>query len=191
MITKYLLPTVVGLLVLFGVWQLGQASWINAKASLAYHLIERAWEDVKKGESHARPWPWADTWPVARLWVPKHDIDQFVLFGASGSTIAFGPGHIGGTVLPGARGTSLIVGHRDTHFRFLAKLTLGERLFVTDRDGRRHVYSVSDTKIIDSRTTKLQLGDAPGLVLMTCYPFDAAVPGGPLRYLAFAEEVAQ
>ena len=191
MITKYLLPTVVGLLVLFGVWQLGQAGWINAKASLAYHLIERAWEDVKKGESHARPWPWADTWPVARLWVPKHDIDQFVLFGASGSTIAFGPGHIGGTVLPGARGTSLIVGHRDTHFRFLAKLTLGERLFVTDRDGRRHVYSVSDTKIIDSRTTKLQLGDAPGLVLMTCYPFDAAVPGGPLRYLAFAEEVAQ
>ena len=191
MITKYLLPTVVGLLVLFGVWQLGQAGWINAKASLAYHLIERAWEDVKKGESHARPWPWADTWPVARLWVPKHDIEHFVLFGASGSTIAFGPGHIGGTVLPGARGTSLIVGHRDTHFRFLAKLTLGERLFVTDRDGRRHVYSVSDTKIIDSRTTKLQLGDAPGLVLMTCYPFDAAVPGGPLRYLAFAEEVAQ
>jgi len=191
MITKCLLPTVVGLLVLFGVWQLGQASWIHAKASLAYHLIERAWEDVKKGESHARPWPWADTWPVARLWVPKHDIDQFVLFGASARTIAFGPGHMGGTALPGALGTSLIVGHRDTHFRFLAKLNLGERLFVTDRDGRRHAYSVSDTKIIDSRTTKLQLGDAPGLVLMTCYPFDAVVPGGPLRYLVFAEELAQ
>lgn len=191
MITKYLLPTVVGLLVLFGVWQLGQAGWIYAKASLAYHLIERAWDDVKQGESHARPWPWADTWPVARLWVPKHDIDQFVLSGASGRTIAFGPGHMGGTALPGARGTSLIVGHRDTHFRFLAKLNLGERLFVTDRDGRRHAYSVSDTKIIDSRTTKLQLGDAPGLVLMTCYPFDAMVPGGPLRYLVFADEVAQ
>ena len=191
MATKYLLPTVVGLLVLFGVWQLGQAGWIYAKASLAYHLIERAWDDVKQGESHARPWPWADTWPVARLWVPKHDIDQFVLSGASGRTIAFGPGHMGGTALPGARGTSLIVGHRDTHFRFLAKLNLGERLFVTDRDGRRHAYSVSDTKIIDSRTTKLQLGDAPGLVLMTCYPFDAMVPGGPLRYLVFADEVAQ
>lgn len=191
MISKYLLPTVVGLLVLFGVWQLGQAGWIHAKASLAYHLIERAWEDVKKGESHARPWPWADTWPVARLWVPKHDIDQFVLFGASTRTIAFGPGHMGGTALPGALGTSLIVGHRDTHFRFLAKLNLGERLFVTDRDGRRHTYSVSDTKIIDSRTTKLQLGDVPGLVLMTCYPFDAVVPGGPLRYLVFAEELAQ
>ena len=191
MTTKYLLPTVVGLLVLFGVWQLGQAGCIYAKASLAYHLIERAWDDVKQGESHARPWPWADTWPVARLWVPKHDIDQFVLSGASGRTIAFGPGHMGGTALPGARGTSLIVGHRDTHFRFLAKLNLGERLFVTDRDGRRHAYSVSDTKIIDSRTTKLQLGDAPGLVLMTCYPFDAMVPGGPLRYLVFADEVAQ
>ena len=191
MITKCLLPTVVGLLVLFGVWQLGQASWIHAKASLAYHLIERAWEDVKKGESRARPWPWADTWPVARLLVPNHDIDQFVLFGASDRTIAFGPGHMSGTALPGARGTTLIVGHRDTHFRFLAELSLGERLFVTDRDGRRHAYSVSDTKIIDSRTTKLQLGDAPGLVLMTCYPFDAVVPGGPLRYLVFAEELAQ
>ncbi len=62
---------------------------------------------------------------------------------------------------------------------------------MTDRDGKRHAYSVADTKIIDSRTTKLQLGDAAGLVLMTCYPFDAIAPGGPLRYLVFAEEVAQ
>jgi len=190
-IKKFLLPTLVGSLVLFGAWQLGQAGWIHAKASLAYHLIEKAWDRVKSGNSHARPWPWADTWPVARLVAPKHGIDQFVLAGANGRTIAFGPGHMGGTALPGARGTSVVVGHRDTHFRFLGRVGLGERFYVTDRDGRRHTYRVADTKIVDSRTTKLQLGDAPGLVLMTCYPFDSVVPGGPLRYLVFAEEVAQ
>ncbi len=27
------------------------------------------------------------------------------------------------------------------------------------------------------------------LTLVTCYPFDAIVPGGPLRYLVFAEAV--
>jgi sortase A len=191
MVKKFLLPAVAGLLFLFGLWQLGQASWIHAKASLAYYLIEDAWDKVRDGEHNARPWPWADTWPVARLEAPGQDIDQFVLAGASGRTIAFGPGHMGGTALPGEPGTSVLVGHRDTHFRFLGKLILGDDMYVTGPDGRRHVYRVADTRIIDSRTTELQLGDAAGLVLMTCYPFDAITLGGPLRYLVFADEVAQ
>jgi len=29
--------------------------------------------------------------------------------------------------------------------------------------------------------------DFPLLTLVTCYPFDAVVPGGPERYLVFAE----
>ena len=28
--------------------------------------------------------------------------------------------------------------------------------------------------------------DAPMLTLVTCYPFDAVVPGGPLRYVVTA-----
>jgi sortase A len=190
-LSRFLLPGLAGLLALFGAWQLGQAGWIHAKAELATVLIERAWDNVRGGDAEARPWPWADTWPVARLQVPRLDVDLFVLAGASGRTIAFGPGHMGGTALPGGVGTSVIVGHRDTHFRFLSELNLGDRLTVTDANGRRHAYRVGDTRIVDSRTTRLRLGAEPALVLMTCYPFDAVMPGGPLRYLVFADEVAQ
>ncbi|HEU4579859.1 MAG TPA: hypothetical protein VFS67_16480, partial [Polyangiaceae bacterium] len=28
-------------------------------------LLRRAWAAARAGDEHARPWPWADTWPVA------------------------------------------------------------------------------------------------------------------------------
>jgi sortase A len=33
------------------------------------------------------------------------------------------------------------------------------------------------------------LQDQPGLLLVTCYPFDAINPGGPLRYVVAAQEI--
>jgi len=89
-------------------WQLGQGSYIQAKAWLAQVLIKQAWARTLEGEAQAKPWPWADTWPVARITVPGRDIERFVLAGANGRTIAFGPGHVFGTPLPGV--TALITG---------------------------------------------------------------------------------
>jgi sortase A len=41
--------------------------------------------------------------------------------------------------------------------------------------------------VVDSRTAVIRSEDrAAGLILMTCYPFDAVVPGGPLRYVVTA-----
>ena len=59
-----------------GCWQLGSGLWIQAKAELAQVLLERAWEKTLAGEARARPWPWADTWPVARLRIPSSGVDQ-------------------------------------------------------------------------------------------------------------------
>src|SRR5512134_469774 len=105
--------------VAIGLWQVGQGGWIYAKALLAQHMLQHAWARTLAGEREVRPWPWADTWPVARLRVPVHGIDLIVLDGVSGRTLAFGPGHAGGSAPPGAPGTAIISGHRDTHFRFL------------------------------------------------------------------------
>ena len=44
--------------------------------------------------------------------------------------------------------------------------------------------------IVDRKEARLSLADdAPRLTLVTCYPFNAVVPGGPFRYLVFAEAV--
>lgn len=171
-------------LLVFSGWQLGQAGYIHAKARLAQHLLDGAWQRTLAGERRVKPWPWADTWPVARLRVPRLAVDLLVLDGAAGSTLAFGPGHLSGSVAPGEPGNSIISGHRDTHFAFLQHLKEGDVLHLQDTDGRQWRYRVTRGEVFDARDHALSAGGASArLVLLTCYPFDALMPGGPLRYV--------
>ncbi|MBO6781756.1 MAG: class GN sortase [Alphaproteobacteria bacterium] len=186
-----LLAGAAGLLGL-GVWQLGGAAWIHGKAAVAQVLLERAWDARRSGAENdaARPWPWADTAPVARLRVPAHGIDQVVLAGASGRTLAFGPGHLTGTAAPGYRGHSVVSGHRDTHFTFLKDLKPGDAVELERPDGRRVIYRLTGSEIVDARTARFAGGGDRSVVsLVTCYPFEALVPNGPLRYVVTAEAV--
>lgn len=171
---------------LAGVTCLAAGGWIYLKASLAQALIAHAWERREHGDAHARPWPWADTVPVARLWVQNGQA-LYVLEGDSGRNLAFGPAHDPASVLPGERGNSVIAGHRDTAFRALRGLQPGDRLRI-ERGGRKVWFAVSDVRVVDSRRTRIALSaERPQLTLVTCYPFDALVPGGPLRWVVTAD----
>jgi sortase A len=161
--------------------QLGSAAGIYLKAELAQVLIARAWRE----SGPARPWPRADTWPIARLQFPGRGVDLYVLTGAGGHALAFGPGHLSGSARPGGAGTAVIGGHRDTHFAFLRHVGVGERLLLTDKSGQTRRYRVQGTRIADTRRGPLQAA-GEGLILVTCFPFDAVAPGGPLRYLVLA-----
>ena len=186
-----IIGTLAGLLLAVGGWQVGEAVWIHAKAGLAQVLIKRAWAETQNGAAHIQPWAWADTWPVARIAVPRLDVDQIVLAGASGRTLAFGPGHMGGTAAPGGDGVSVINGHRDTHFKFLQDLEPGDAMAVTDRSGARRTFRITETQIVDSEKGSLAVAeDASLMALVTCYPFDAVDTGGPLRYVVLAEPEA-
>jgi sortase A len=175
---------------LLAAWQACAALYIPAKAWLAQRLLERAWTRAEAGIVNAKPWPWADAAPVARLYAPRQQVDEIVLDGASGRTLAFGPALAAGSARPGPAGTSVIAGHRDTSFRFLQDVRIGDLLELESATGRRERFTVTRTQIVDSRATVLRLdGGERALVLVTCYPFDALVPGGPLRYVvtAFAQ----
>ena len=178
------------LLVAFGTWQVASASWIHAKAIVAQRLIASAWQDARAGGPARRPWPWADMRPVARLQVASRGVDLFVLDNATPRTLAFGPAHVGGTAEPGTEGNSVLVAHRDTHFRFLARLEVGDEIAVEGARGKRGRYRVSEVAIVDKGETRLlDPADSPQLTLITCYPFDAVVPGTNLRYVVVAERV--
>ena len=175
-------------LICLGLWQVVEGSWIHAKAALAGHLMTNAWAETLEGASHVRPWPWADTWPVARLTARARDTDLIVLAGGSGRTLAFGPGHLSASAMPGDVGNTIIAGHRDTHFQFLRNVELGELLGMELAQGQRHVYKVVGIDIVDSRKGSLALDTNTAMLsLVTCYPFDAREAGGPLRYVVFAE----
>ncbi len=164
------------------------AMWIPIKAIAAQVLLARAWDKTAAGERRVKPWPWADTWPIARLRMPERDIDLIVLAGASGRTLAFGPGHIDGTASPGSDGNCVFSGHRDTHFSFLRYILPGEVLTLETPAGDRQRFRVTARHIVYDDAVRVldDTGDTT-LTLLTCYPFDAIQPGGPLRYVVRAE----
>ena len=184
---RTLTALIVCLLAITGLWQLSEGSWIYAKAGLAQHLLQRAWSRTLAGETGVKPWPWADTWPVARLVVPSQHIDPIVLEGAYGRTLAFGPGHVE-TAQPIGSATSIILtGHRDTHFRFLRGLQQHDEIELDTASGSRRRYRVKETRIADSRDASIGIEQGQAqLVLVTCYPFDAIQAGGSLRYVVRA-----
>jgi sortase A len=171
----------------FSMLSLASALWIPAKAELAQWLIERSWQQAQEGNENARPWPWADTRAVGVLTVAGLGISQIILQGNSGRNLAFGPVLQGGEV-----GRDLVIsGHRDTHFRFLKDLKPGDRLIVQTQDRTLH-YQVITAEIIDSRTSELVIEPATSRIsLVTCYPFDTPLAGGPLRWVVTALPVAQ
>ncbi len=171
-------------------WQLGSAGTIQAKAALAQRLIASSWASAARGEPRA-PWPWADTRPVARLTVPSRGVELFVLAGASGRSLAFGPGHVDGTAMPGSGGNSVIVAHRDTHFAFLRTLEAGAEIAVEDPAGRVTRYRVRERGVVGQDETRLlEPAGSPRLTLITCWPFDAVARGTDLRYVVIAERFA-
>jgi sortase A len=150
--------------------------------------MQRAWQRSSNGTEQATPWPWADTWPVARLSARSGEVELIVLAGGSGRTLAFAPGHLSASALPGETGNTVIAGHRDTHFSFLRHLEIGESLVVETVSGTKHLYKVVGIDVVDARRGSLQLDtDEAFLSLVTCYPFEALDPGGPLRFVVTAK----
>lgn len=175
------------LLPLCGLWFIGQGSYIHAKAVVAQLLLETAWTETLSGNKEVKPWPWADTWPVARLSAPTLGISRIVLAGVSGSSLAFGPGHLFGSTPPGENGNVIISGHRDTHFSFLENIKKGDHLELQSNK-KTSAYQVTNIQIIDkTKVETIPVDSENKLILITCYPFAAIQPGGPLRYMVTAK----
>lgn len=186
--TRSVRAWLVACLLCLGFWQLGQGTYIPAKAWLAQEMMVRAWDRAADGAEKPAPWPWADTWPVAKLSAKSGEVNLIVLAGGSGRTLAFGPGHLSASSLPGESGNTVIAGHRDTHFSFLRDMSIGETLIIEEINGVKHLYEVIGIDVVDSRRGSLLLDtESPMLSLVTCYPFDASVAGGPLRYVVTAK----
>ncbi len=160
---------------------------IYLKAHAAQILIEQAWKESINSGQIVKPWPWADTWPVARLRAKEAGTDLYVLQGAQGSALAFGPGWMADGVEPEQRGTKLIAGHRDTHFKFLQKIKKNDVLSLINKHGTEQQYRVHSIQIIDTSKENIMIDSREEkLVLITCYPFDAIETGGPQRYIVSA-----
>jgi sortase A len=190
-ITRRLLSALSAVLLAAGVVQGLRGGWIHAKARFAQILLQRSWERNQAGGVEEKPWPWADTWPVGRLTLPGGG-EHIVLAGASGRNLAFAPGLLDGSSEPGGDGTCVIAGHRDTQFADLDSLEKGQEVVLEDAAGRRRIYRVVATAVVDEHDTwVITDNDVPTLVLITCWPLDSPLPGGTQRYVVWAEAVGR
>ena len=177
------------LLALLGLILLGQGAYIHAKALLAQILLERAFTQTIATGQPTKPWSWADTWPVARIEVKRLDASAIVLAGSSGQALAFGPGHVEFTPDAGERGVAVYSAHRDTHFRFLKNVVIGDEIDVTRSDGKTFRYRADASSVVRFDASGIDpLSDGYELVLATCWPFDA-LTSGPERYLLHARMI--
>ncbi|MCC8968793.1 class GN sortase [Bradyrhizobium sp. Pear76] len=171
---------------LIGLILFSQGAYIHAKALLAQVLLERAFAQSIATGHPVKPWSWADTWPVARIEVKRLHASAIVLAGSSGQALAFGPGHVEQTADAGERGVAVYSAHRDTHFRFLKDVTIGDEIDVTRRDGKMFRYRADRSSVVRFDQSGIDpVTDGYELVLSTCWPFDA-LTSGPERYLLHA-----
>jgi len=180
------------LILIVGLCFLVSGSWIQIKAVVAQALLERSWQQTLIHGTPVQPWPWADHWPVAQLKFPKAKSEFVVLSGDSGSSLAFAPGWNSKSAKPGEQGVTVISGHRDTHFKILKDTAIGDSIEIVTAQGETVNYQIKTIDVVDSRVATIKTEQPrQTLVLVTCYPFDSVMAGGPLRYVVTAKKVKE
>jgi sortase A len=134
--------------------------------------LHHAWGETQATGMPVKPWPWADTYPIARLLAPAHDVDLVVVAGAAKATLALGPAHHQGSALPGQPGNTVVSAPRDTHFRFLRQLAAGDELIVEIATGQRMHYRVKGPMTAAAEALREPRLAAPTLTLVAGDPLD-------------------
>jgi sortase A len=125
---------------------------------------------------------------IGRLEAPTVKMSATVLEGSDDGTLSRGAGHIEDTPFPGQPGNVGIAGHRDTVFRPLRNIKVGDPLQLTTTD-RVYRYKINKTVIVGPDDVYvLDPTDTPTLTLVTCYPFDF-VGNAPKRFIVQAQLV--
>ena len=179
------------LLLFAGTSLTARALYLHAKAELAGILIRRAWEQRIHSGKATPPWPWADTYPIARLEIPRLRYDEIVLEGATPRTLAFGPARLLSSVAIGGPGNLVLAGHRTSWFRPLEAIKQGDTVELEWFDGRskrlhERNYAVTEIRVVSPENLDL-LEPTPNdeLTLITCYPFGRGLRS-PQRFVVQA-----
>ncbi|MBE4907941.1 class D sortase [Bacillus luteolus] len=123
---------------------------------------------------------------VGILSIPRLNSELPIIEGTDEDELARGVGHYKGTAYPGDKDQIVLSGHRDTVFRRMGELKIGDELVVTLPYGS-FTYTIERTEVVDADDTTIIKSTAPNeiLVLSTCYPF-SYVGSAPERYIIYA-----
>lgn len=125
---------------------------------------------------------------IGSLTIPVLKLKLSIFQGTGTKELKEGVGHFTQSVLPGEKDNCVFSGHRDTVFRQIGNLKIGDQLIVQTSAGI-FTYEVSGTRIVheDDKTVIVPIDHAV-LTMTTCYPFNA-IGNAPDRYIVSADLV--
>ena len=125
---------------------------------------------------------------VGMIEIPAVGLATRVLEGSDARILGLAVGHIPGTALPGPSGNTGLAGHRDTYFRSLRRIKVGDEIRLTTVAGTFKYRVVSLHVVLPTAIEVLNDTQQPTLTLVTCYPFDF-IGAAPQRLIVHAEMV--
>ncbi|WP_088072412.1 class D sortase [Gottfriedia luciferensis] len=144
-------------------------------------------KQMKKNEPLYKTYPnFGDE--MGSLTIPRIKATLPIFHGTDEDELAKGIGHYAKSVMPGERDNSVLAGHRDTVFRQLGEVKIGDPLIVTTSAGT-FTYKVHKIRIVDKDDrTVIVPKIRPTLTVSTCYPF-RYIGHAPQRYILVANLV--
>jgi len=158
-------------------------SWIGLEqleAASFRRYLESTSPELRKADSRrARPVL------VGRLDIPRLGVSDLIAEGDDDRTLGAAIGHLPDTPLPWQPGNSALAGHRDSVFRPLRDVRIGDRLRIVTTHGTFD-YRVVETLIVEPEETwVLAPSTERALTLVTCYPF-TYIGNAPKRFVVRA-----
>jgi sortase A len=127
---------------------------------------------------------------IGSLDIPRLRLSAMIAEGDDDATLKVAIGHLPDTALPWHEGNSVLAGHRDTFFRPLQHIRVGDELRVSTVHGDFR-YQVRETMVVGPNDVwVLDPTDRPALTLITCYPF-SYIGKAPRRFIVRAERTTR
>jgi sortase A len=168
-----------------GLLALGYVAYVALDAQ-AYQAIERRrFEDVRASAPAVTAV--VDGSAIGELRIPRLGLTAIVAQGDSAPILDRAVGHIADTAMPGEPGNVVLAGHRDTFFRPMKRVQIGDAITLKTSRGEFHYFVESTAVVAPTDVQVLQPTAEPTLTLITCFPF-AYVGPAPDRFIVRARE---
>ena len=105
--------------------------------------------------------------------IPGLDIRYPVMEGTTSKVLNAGIGHIEETAGIGESGNCVLCGHNGsrygTFFTPLSQISIGDEVMITDKNGLKHIYEVTETEVVNPYDNSIKTqGTEKELTLFTC-----------------------
>ena len=125
---------------------------------------------------------------IGEIEVPRLGLAVVIVQGDAADILQRAVGHLAESALPGEPGNVVLAGHRDTFFRPLKRIRVGDTIRLRTVKGDFE-YEVESTAVVSPDAIEvLQPTGGRTLTLITCFPFGFVGPA-PNRFIVRARDI--